>query len=306
MITGIEIPIVLECERIATRFAKHTKAWLPPDPGFQRHIKELDEVLTDIIAHPFIKNGAQEPAILLRLDRPLGNNGLICKIRRNKRQVIQPWLGCHTLYNRDELHKPATDLLQKPVDLKWIVSVMTLDDRQRVESNVVFLQIGKALYHPIEGRLTTLVHPVPVVQRARAVDGKPDQKVVLRKEGTPRIIKVYPVGLESILDFPAVCVFFLECNDLSEVFHPQQRRLTPLPGKADDRRVLRFNVLPNIGLQDIVLHRPGRSLLRLRIEVFLLQIEAVCTVQIAEWPDGFRHHMEDRLQIVRYRLHNGV
>ena len=63
VVAGIEIALVLDGQRGAAGFREDAKAGLHPEPGSQRDVEDLDESNPDVIAHPFIEDGAKKLAI---------------------------------------------------------------------------------------------------------------------------------------------------------------------------------------------------------------------------------------------------
>jgi len=72
MIAGIEIPVVLQGEGLSARRLKDAEAG-PAKPIGQGGIECLNEDLADIPVHPLVEDGRQETAVVLRFDRPLGD-----------------------------------------------------------------------------------------------------------------------------------------------------------------------------------------------------------------------------------------
>ena len=59
MIAGVKIAAVFESQRRATLFAgKRIELASMPDHDLKTHIEELHEDSADIVAHPFIEDGA--------------------------------------------------------------------------------------------------------------------------------------------------------------------------------------------------------------------------------------------------------
>ena len=90
----------------------------------------------------------------------------------------------------------------------------------------------QAAHHVVEGRLPTLVHAVRVVDLARAVDGDPDEEVVLRQEHAPLVGQERPVGLERVQDLLARLPELIdELDGAAEEVESHERRLAALPGE---------------------------------------------------------------------------
>src|SRR5262249_49783113 len=97
------------------------------------------------------------------------------------------------------------------------------------------------------------------------------------------------IRLKHVLNAFSLRIFLLELQNLLEPGNAKQRRLAALPCKADGLLWLPFDVSPDVGFEHILRHCP---ISRARIELFLLEIEAVSAVQIAEWPGRLCHYLE--------------
>ena len=131
------------------------------------------------------------------------------------------------------------------------------------------------------------------MQLARAVDGNADQELIFKEEFCPRIVEQDAIGLEGVGDLLAVGIFLLDLDEIPEIIDTQQRRFPALPGKIHHRRIVRLDILPDVALQHIFVHRPLIDMrIGLRIQQFLFEIEAVFAVEIADRPDGLSQHVE--------------
>ena len=83
VIAGVHIPIVLHGQGRSAGLGEGADAGRRSRPGGQSHIEDLDEDPAHILLHPFIEDGYQKAAILVRFDRavcyfiPLLKAGLI-------------------------------------------------------------------------------------------------------------------------------------------------------------------------------------------------------------------------------------
>ena len=133
---------------------------------------------------------------------------------------------------------------------------MTVDDGERVEFDSVLFQHVEAGHDAIEGRLVAFVYAIAIVEVARAVNGQADEEAVLREKFAPFVIEKHTVRLEGIFDLLAVGVFPLERDDTAKEIDAEQCGLAALPGEVDRLRLLRFDVLTDVGFEDIVRHLP--------------------------------------------------
>jgi len=144
----------------------------------------------------------------------------------------------------------------------------------------VLLEKAQAAHHARVRWLAAFVHAIGVVNIFRPVDGESDEKLVARQKLAPCIVEQRAVGLECIVDSLAVCILFLQRDDVIEEWNPQQRWLAALPGKADVLIRLRLNVLTNVGFEHIIRHAEFTP--TARVEIFLLQVVAVGAIEIAD------------------------
>ena len=86
----------------------------------------------------------------------------------------------------------------------------------------------------------------------------------------------------------------LQFDDLAEELHPEQRRFPALPGERDFRNILPFDVLPHVGLENLVGHF---EILVGWEQLLFLEVEAVFAVEIADRPDGLGHDVEGPHQL---------
>jgi hypothetical protein len=98
-------------ERSATPLAESTDAGLHTHPVFESHIKILDEVSAYIMSHPIVEDGAEEFPESTCVDRPGRKGGLALSLGVKQYKPIAGHLLRLALYDRNELHEPASDLL---------------------------------------------------------------------------------------------------------------------------------------------------------------------------------------------------
>ena len=81
----------------------------------------------------------------------------------------------------------------------------------------------------------------------------------------------------------------LHLHDVAKVVQPQEGRFPTMPGEVNHRTGGSVDVLDNVFLQNVVGHAKR---LALRIEVFLLQVVTIVTVQIADRANGFDKNLK--------------
>ena len=106
--------------------------------------------------------------------------------------VARSMIGMYWMNARTQI------IAQEPIHLPAVIAVDGVDRGQDVPVDPVPLEHLQPAHHPVERRLAALVHPVRVVHLLRAVDGDPDQEVVLLEE-RPH---------SSLSSVPLVCIVF--------------------------------------------------------------------------------------------------
>src|SRR5262249_15779338 len=72
-----------------------------------------------------------------------------------------------------------------------------------------------------------------------------------------------------------------------EKIESHQGRFAALPRKTHDRRLMGIDELPDVGIHDLIRHLEAA----LRIQLFLVEIEAVFAVEVADGAGRLRHQM---------------
>ena len=129
-----------------------------------------------------------------------------------------------------------------------------VDHGERVEFDVVLFQQAQPAENLVVGIIPLFVHPVGVMQPRRSVDAQADEKLFRLQEFAPFVVEQRAVGLDGIVDAFAAGILPLQLDDFAEELHPEQRRFPTLPGECDFRNILPYDVLPHIGLEDLIGH----------------------------------------------------
>ena len=80
-------------------------------------------------------------------------------------------------------------------------------------------------------RLSLFIDAVGIVEFGRAVDAQADEELIFDQEFAPRVVEQRAVGLEGIMDFFAVGVFFLEPDRLAKKLTPRSVGSPPCQAK---------------------------------------------------------------------------
>ena len=140
------------------------------------------------------------------------------------------------------------------------------------------------------GRVLALGDAVPIVHLLRTVQAKPYGKALCLQKATPVLIEESTIGLHTVGDaLVSRLMLALQRRNLAKVIQPQDRWFPTMPGKVDHRAGGSGDVLNYVLLEDVVGHAKR---LALRIEVFLLQIVTIVTVQVTECANRFGENLK--------------
>ncbi len=174
----------------------------------------------------------------------------------------------------------GVDLLEEPVDLGGMLDVLCMHHAQYVARDLVLLQEPIPTHRFLVGGVLALGDAVPIMHLLRSVEAKAYGKALCRQKTAPVLIEESTVCLDTVGDALITGLMLaLQCHNLAKVVQPQDDRLSTMPGKVDHRTGGSSNVLDNVFLQDGVGHAKR---LALWIEVFLLQVVTIVTVQVAD------------------------
>ena len=73
VVAGVQVAVVLDDQRLAAGLGEDAQARILAQPRAERHVKKLHKDLADVVAHPFVKDRAEELAVLPRAYRPFGD-----------------------------------------------------------------------------------------------------------------------------------------------------------------------------------------------------------------------------------------
>ena len=115
MIAGVEVASVLERERSPTSLGMDAEAGWLADPVRERDVEHLHVDLADVPPDPFLEHVDEEPAVLLRRDRAIGDVRPLLHVEgpvapRGPRRTVLGLLG-RPLDDRDELDEPRLALI---------------------------------------------------------------------------------------------------------------------------------------------------------------------------------------------------
>ena len=282
---------MLDGQRPATSRLEDAQAGFHAHPRRHALFDDLHVNLAHVVAHPFVEDLDQELAVLQRQHRPImdevGRRALRRRLGAGAFRLEVPAFD-----DRNELHPLEAFIAEEAVDIQRPVAVEAVDAAQRVMPHAVFDQEAAAVHDLVERRPAAFVHAVAVVGITRTVEADADEEIVLFEKGRPGVVDQHAVGLEGIAHgLAGRAVFLLEFDRAAEEVQPQQRGLAALPGEVYRRHLLRFDILADVCVERLVAHAPV-GFARFRKEVFLVQVEAVVAIEVAQRPDGLGHHVK--------------
>ena len=215
----------------------------------------------DITSFPFVEDGTQEFAPVISRHRMFAHATVGFRLR---------------LDQGNKAHIRRTDLFKKTVHLKRMLDIMLIYETQDVVFYPVLLQESIPSHGPLKGLLTTLINSVSIMQMLRAIEAYSYGKVLSGQESAPFVVEEGSIRLDAVGETVlGGTVLFLYCNNFFEVVQPQNRRLTSVPGKADDRFGRSIKMLDDVSLENIVGH-PKRRPLRVTFSRFqVITIDAI-------------------------------
>lgn len=288
VVAGVHVAVVLHRQGIPALGSVHAQAVLPEQRP-QRDVEILHEHATDVAGDPLVEDGGEEPAVLLGGHRPAGHPAARLPVEHEGTLgVAPPRLGDHllprldALHDGDELDELGPQVVAEvPVHHQGMVGVDGVDRAQHVGVDPVLLQHPQAAHDLVVGAAAGLVHPVVVVEFARAVDADADQELLPGQERTPRVVQQGAVGLDRVLHLLSRPLEPLgQGHGVLEERQATQGGFTALP--ADRHRAV------GLGVQEVGQPRAQRVVghgLRLGLPQHLLgQEEAVGAVEVARRP----------------------
>ncbi len=260
---------------ITAGLPKDTQRMLLSEGSSGRLLEYLHFDPLDILGQPLVEDGAEKIAQSFSRHRAGANAALFVWLRLDQGQ---------------KLHVLGLDLLEEPVNLGGVLDVACMHHAQDVARDSVLPQEFIATHRLLVGGILTLGDAVQIVHFLRAVQAKPYGKALCRQKAAPVLIEEGAVGLHTVGDAPVRGLMLaLQRHNLAKVVQPQDGRFPTMPGKVDHRTGGSVDVLDNVLLQDVVGHAKR---LALWIEVFLLQVVTIVTVQVADGANRFGKNLK--------------
>ena len=275
VITRKEVSVVFDDGNITAGLPKDTQHMLLSEGSSGRLLEYLHFDPLDILAHPLVEDGAEKIAQSFSRHSTVANAALFVWLRLDQGQ---------------KLHVLGLDLLEEPVNLGGVLDVLCMDHAQYIARDSVLPQEFIPTHRLLVGRILALGYAVPIVHFLRPVQAKPHGKALCRQKAAPVLIEENTVGLHTIGDaLVRGLMLALERHNLAKIVQPQDGRFPTVPGKVDHRTWGSVDVLDNVLLQDVVRHAKR---LALWIEVFLLQVVTIVTVQVADGTNRFGKNLK--------------
>ncbi len=297
VIAGVQIAVVFERQRIATRLSEDAERAADADPRPKRGVEHLDEDLGDVLPDPLVEDGDQEAAPLVGPHRSFRNQFPFEKVERPRLVRVAPALvgqreqfGGRSFDDRDELHELGAEVVtEEAVHLEPVISVGGMDGTQDVEIDGMRLQEAEPAHHPVEGTGAALVEAVGVMERLGSVETDAHQETVLLEEATPFVVQRGAVGLDRVLDrLPRTPVLLDELDRAAEEVQPHEGRLAALPGEVHFRCLMGLEQLADVVLEQVVRHAEAAA----GVEHLLGEEEAVLAVEVADRAGRFHENVK--------------
>ena len=168
MVARIHIAIEFHDSCMAACLCQRTDSRLCTDPVGQGRVEQLDEIVTDIVAHPFVEECAEKFSPLLGRHRELSDWLSLAFLYGSQVPSVGVW---HEAFNDGgELDIAATYLFEETVEVKGIVGIEIIDHCQRIPFHLMLVEQPDALYHLHERRFALPGLAVLVVKFLRPVD----------------------------------------------------------------------------------------------------------------------------------------
>lgn len=287
VITRIEVSRVFERHRVSAGGTKKAETLGYTHHRLQSYLKELDEDLSHIATHPMVEDGAEKFSPLFRQNGALTDRSL--PRTHCSQETVLIGLGGESLNQGDKLVESATDGLEKFVNLKGVVGIVTMHHRQGVVLHLMALEDLQASHDLIESGLAGLVRAIEIVEMSRPVDGQAYQEFVFGQKLAPFRIEQDSIGLDGVGHRTTLSVLRLEFHHFAKIVHSQNGGLTALPSEGCLLRMSGHHLL-DITLQKLIGHLGAFR--RGAVEFLFFEIEAITAIQVAECAAGFRHDMK--------------
>jgi hypothetical protein len=275
VITRKEVSVMFDNGNISAGLPKDTKRMLLPESSSGRLLEYLHLDPLDILALPLVEDGAEKIAQSFSRHSAVANAAFSVWLRLDQGQKANVW---------------GLDLLEEPVDLGGMLDVLCMHHAQYIARDLVLPQEPIPTHRFLVGGVLALGDAVPIMHLLRPVEAKAYGKALCRQKMTPVLIEESTVCLNTVGDaFVTGLMLSLQRHDLAKVVQPQDDRLTTMPGKVDHRTGRGGNVLDNVFLEDGVGHAKR---LAFWIEVFLLQVVTIVTVQVADGANGLGKNLK--------------
>ncbi len=264
-----EVSVMFNHGNISAGLPKDTERMFLPEssPGCLFEYLHFDPL--DIVLLPLVKDGAEKIAQGLRRHRARAHPALSAWLRLDQGQ---------------KANVGSLDLLEEPVDLTGVLDVFCMHHTQDIAKDPVLSQEPVPAHRFLVGGVLALEDAVSIMHSLRTIQAKAYRKALLRQETAPVLVEESAIGLYPVGDALVTgLVLVLQRHNLAKVVQAQEERLPAMPGKVDHRTGGGGNMLDDVFLQYGVGHAKR---LIFWIEVFLLQVIAIVTVQVADGAKG--------------------
>lgn len=287
MVACIDISVELHgaCMAAGLRHAAERRG--NSHPSGQCGVEHLDEIFSDIVAYPFVEDGAEEIPVFLGCDREVRefSNGAV----NGGGQQTAVRMAVGAFHDRSELNETAAYFLEEMIEVKRVFGCEIIDDRHGIPFHAVAVQQFDAVHDLPPGRASGARPSVFVVKFLRSVNGKSYQKIVFLEKLRPFFSNQRAVGLYGIVYASSVGVFSLQFQCAFVEGNGTHQRFSSVPGEKDGRSGLHADVFFGVAFQQFVAHD---VLGLLAVHFGFFRVITVLAGQVAKCAGRFGHHID--------------
>ena len=191
-------------------------------------------------------------------------------------------------HDRHELHETCSKLFQELINFQSPALACLVHRRHGIILYSVLIQKIYATDDLVESRRPAFVLAVFVMNVTRTVYRNAYKKIVFLEKGSEFRGNEGAVGLYGIADKLVPAIFLFQFHSFAVEVRPQYQRFAAVPVESDFLNIVGRNILPDAFLKHLI----GHSRLPASVDIGLVEIIAVMTVQITERACRFEHDVE--------------
>ena len=274
MVATVHIAVLLHDGCMTAFLGINANARFSSHPTGQGGIEELHKDLADIPLHPFIEDGAHEPAPLFRTNAER-SYGTILIEELGKMPTVAMLLDA--FHNRTDLQELALEFIaEKMIEGKRVLGIVMIGSRHRIPLDTIIIEHPDALHHSFPSAITLSIKPISIVLLLSSVNTDAHEPTLVMKELAPFWREMESVGLNTVADALASAIIPLQPDCLLVETEGLEHRFATMPSEEHIWSLLNLDIVADVLLEELVRH----SALLLFREMLLLQIIAILATQI--------------------------